>query len=82
MEKYAKKDRYRHASKYNNQADCAANGGKWINFHNFLEIKENTTEDECKQLTNTEWGIPYRSDELDQLTGVVQYFYRNLLTVI
>ena len=77
MEKYKKEDRYRHASVYNNQTGCEGNGGLWINFHNFLEIKENTTEDECNELANTEWEIPYRSDEIDQFTGVVQYFYIN-----
>jgi hypothetical protein len=74
MEKYNNEDRYKHASKYNNEAACVSNDGLWVNFYNYLEIKEDTTEDECNELDNTMWQIPYRSDEIDQLTGVVQHF--------
>ncbi|CAB3999956.1 Hypothetical predicted protein, partial [Paramuricea clavata] len=68
MEKYPDEDRYRHASKYNNEDDCVANDGKWVNFYNYLEITEDTTEAECDENDNTMWEIPYRSDKIDQLT--------------
>ena len=73
MELYPKRKRkpetrWRHASKYNNKAECEANGGKWINFHNFLEILPDKTKDECKG-TSLIWAIPYRSEDIDQLEG-------------
>jgi hypothetical protein len=71
MEKYPNEDRYRHASKYNNEDDCVANDGKWVNFYNYLEITEDTTEAECDENDNTMWEIPYRSDKIDQLTGSI-----------
>ena len=60
--------RWRHASKYNNKADCEANEGKWINFHNYLEILPDKTKDECKG-ESVIWAIPYRSEDIDQLEG-------------
>jgi hypothetical protein len=71
MEKYANEDRYKHASEHNNEANCVDDGGKWVNFHNYLEIKEDLNEEECEALDDTEWAIPYRSDEIDQLTGSI-----------
>jgi hypothetical protein len=72
MELYAKtkrkpEPRWRHASKYNNKVACEANKGKWINFHNYLEIT-NKTKNECKG-DSVIWAIPYRSEHLDQLKG-------------
>ena len=36
MEKYGNGNR-KHWSRYNNEADCTANGGEWLEFTNYLE---------------------------------------------
>lgn len=59
--------RWRHASKHNNHDACEANGGKWIDFQNYLEIS-NKTETLCKGESDI-WTIPYRSENIDQLEG-------------
>ena len=72
MERYPKRNptqqtRWRHDSKYNNQVTCQANGGKWINFHNYLEItNKSKIECNCQSLI---WAIPYRSENIDQFVG-------------
>ena len=63
-----KETRWRHDSKHNNKADCEANDGKWVNFHNFLEILPNKTEDGCKD-QSTIWAIPFSPESIDQLKG-------------
>ena len=69
LEKYGNEDRYKHASRYNNADECVANNGLWVNFHNYLEISDQT-EEECNG-DNVEWAIPYRSEQIDQLTGIL-----------
>lgn len=59
--------RWRHASKHNNHDACEANGGKWIDFQNYLEISKKT-ETLCKGESDI-WTIPYRSENIDQLEG-------------
>ena len=67
MELYKKSTRWRHASKHNNPVACEAAGGNWTNFHNYLEIT-NETKVEC-QGESVIWAIPYSSENLDQLKG-------------
>ena len=58
----------KHYSKYNNAASCAAAGGEWLEFHNYLEIDTTaTTEQSCTAKNNAAmieakivyfWGRP------------------------
>ncbi|XP_072025685.1 LOW QUALITY PROTEIN: protein DD3-3-like [Amphiura filiformis] len=64
VEKYGNGNR-KHWSRYNNEADCKANGGEWLAFTNYLEKHpnaDNLDENQCKQQSgngNTYiWGIP------------------------
>lgn len=70
MELYPGDNRNRHASKHNNKAACEGAGGIWVNFHNYLEIIPGKTKIQCRRMGYKYfWGIPYRSEDLDQLQG-------------
>ncbi|XP_028400239.1 protein DD3-3-like [Dendronephthya gigantea] len=70
IERYKNGDRNRHASEHNNKAACEGNGGKWVNFDNYLEIVPDKTEAECQSMGEKYfWGTPYRSEDIDQLEG-------------
>lgn len=62
-----KENPWRHASKYNNKAECENNEGKWVTFHNYLE-EANLSEAQCTGSQHI-WAIPYRSEKLDQFKG-------------
>jgi hypothetical protein len=62
----------KHQSHYNNKVDCEAKHGIWVGFNNYLELyPQAQTESECKKAstpaTRLIWGIPYRSEDIDNL---------------
>ncbi|XP_028403203.1 protein DD3-3-like [Dendronephthya gigantea] len=87
MEPYNKKKAYnektnkwRHASQYNNKADCEANNGIWVTFHNYLE-ETDLSEAQCTGEKYI-WGIPYRSEKLDQLKGTDPEVWKKCLVAL
>lgn len=66
-----KNNQWRHASEHNNKKDCEDKQGKWVEFHHYLE-ETNLEKSQCTQLPNGRrliWGIPYRSENIDQFKG-------------
>jgi len=58
VEKWHNSQIDRHYSEHNNKDDCLKNGGKWTEFHNYLEILEDVTnKDECN-IKGHLWGRP------------------------
>lgn len=64
-------DPLRHYSEHNNEESCKNGGGKWTEFHNYLEILEDN-ESDCRAKNGTDfrmkskliWGRPmYEKDE-------------------
>lgn len=69
LEKYDKGG-YKHASKYNQNSTCVENGGRWVEFSNYLEERpKHTTSEACKAASTSDipliWAIPYRTQNLD-----------------
>jgi len=57
------KNRYRHYSQHNNEADCVKAGGKWLPFINYLE-RTTYNEQQCKQRNNDGNNRANRSGKL------------------
>lgn len=73
METYPRdRNRFRHDSKYNNAADCAKNGGKWINFSNYLEKEPKYTNQASCEQAGLMWTFAYRSEDVVDHLGNIR----------
>ncbi|KAI6646505.1 Protein DD3-3-like [Oopsacas minuta] len=64
-EKFEGTEIYRDTSKWNNEAECIANAGEWLDFYNYLEIDEGRNQANCENDNNDQitrkWARPYPS---------------------
>lgn len=64
-------------SKWNNEAQCTANGGQWIKFSNYLEkAPAYTNEAQCKSQNNGGmtyiWAVPYDATDVTKKECLVR----------
>ncbi|XP_072175305.1 protein DD3-3-like [Diadema setosum] len=65
----------KHASRYNNEADCTANDGQWLAFTNYLEkAPQFNTEAQCNAATGNgityKWGRPWNEQNMQCLVAL------------
>ncbi|XP_067684974.1 protein DD3-3-like [Haliotis asinina] len=67
----------RHFSRWNNQAECVANGGQWVELHNYLEkAPQFTSESACRNARSAGltyvWAVPYDAEVVTVKQCLVQ----------
>ncbi|KAK3607200.1 hypothetical protein CHS0354_008884 [Potamilus streckersoni] len=70
VEMYNPGGKRKHWSRWNNQKDCINNGGKWIQFSNYLEKAHSyLSEARCVGTRNGMryiWAVPYDAEDVEQ----------------
>ena len=72
MDLYPNNGGLKHNSLYNNPAECKQRGSVWLEFHSYIDFKDEYKDKASCERASTEdvplvWGVPYNSERVDAI---------------